>query len=317
MKQPSIDPVKSRVPDIEKALSNWVKNNQRQGLSVSDKDIVEKAIFFARACRCPRDKESMFTATWLKMFKKNHLLFISSRKGSIEVPSRSSSPASVRTLSMSLTTDGSSSMSPPSSPTDAFGSLSSIQSQKCAVDELVDATRGLVNDITSLAEIPCPKSTPGIPFTQRIEPRLPDSAEASRSHSQTAPPLQYDPVLSACWTMDQNDSGADLLPSSPAAVLETSNVMGNLTKPSSTNPGTWTKDTLLPPLDSKFDIALTVNPSGSPTRDEARQALELVLSYFKHHQTGLAPQEYMTFGRIMERLDGTAQIRERDSFACN
>ncbi|CAN9196467.1 unnamed protein product [Alternaria alternata] len=39
---------KGKFPDIERALSNWARNHQRQGLPLSDAIIREKARFFAQ-----------------------------------------------------------------------------------------------------------------------------------------------------------------------------------------------------------------------------------------------------------------------------
>lgn len=44
-------------------------------------------------------------------------------------------------------------------------------------------------------------------------------------------------------------------------------------------------------------------PSGTPTLDEARRALQLILNYFQHQTMGLCPQEYAIIGKMIERLD--------------
>lgn len=54
---------------------------------------------------------------------------------------------------------------------------------------------------------------------------------------------------------------------------------------------------------SKSATVSPISPPGPPTQDEARRALELVMNYFQHQPTGLGAQEYVTIGKLMERLD--------------
>jgi len=45
------------------------------------------------------------------------------------------------------------------------------------------------------------------------------------------------------------------------------------------------------------------SPPGSPSQDDARRALELVMTFFQHQPSGLVdPQEYITMGKLMEKL---------------
>lgn len=60
---------------------------------------------------------------------------------------------------------------------------------------------------------------------------------------------------------------------------------------------------IYPPIYSKSATVSPISPPGSPTQDEARRALELVMNYFQHQPTGLCAQEYVTIGKLMERLD--------------
>lgn len=47
-----------------------------------------------------------------------------------------------------------------------------------------------------------------------------------------------------------------------------------------------------------------ISPAGSPTQDDARRALEVVWTFFQNQPNGLVvdPQEYMTIGKLMEKL---------------
>ena len=53
----------------------------------------------------------------------------------------------------------------------------------------------------------------------------------------------------------------------------------------------------------------TISPSppnggsgGTPSQDEARRALEVLMTFFKHQPSGVDPQEYITMGKLMEKL---------------
>jgi hypothetical protein len=58
-----------------------------------------------------------------------------------------------------------------------------------------------------------------------------------------------------------------------------------------------------PPASLKPSTVSTINDPGSPTQDEARRALELIVNYFQLQPAGLAAQEYVNIGKLMERLD--------------
>jgi hypothetical protein len=53
------------------------------------------------------------------------------------------------------------------------------------------------------------------------------------------------------------------------------------------------------------------SPIGSPSQDEARRALELVMNFFQAQPTGVVdPQEYITMGKLMEKLKVQGSVGE-------
>lgn len=91
---------KGKFPDIERALSNWARNHQRQGLPLSDAIIREKARFFAQTVGNSESHLNANSTSWLEKFKqKNHLMGASTRKGSIAEESEGNSnlPSNVHT----------------------------------------------------------------------------------------------------------------------------------------------------------------------------------------------------------------------------
>jgi hypothetical protein len=91
---------KGKFPDIERALSNWAKNHQRQGLPLTDGIIREKARFFATTVGNTDSSLKANSTSWLEKFKqKNNLMGARSRKSSIAEESEGTSnpPSNVHT----------------------------------------------------------------------------------------------------------------------------------------------------------------------------------------------------------------------------
>ncbi|KAJ5163452.1 DNA binding HTH domain Psq-type [Penicillium coprophilum] len=315
---------KGRVPDIEKALSNWARNYQRQGYPLNDEMIKEKALFFASTCGCPEGKEKVCTTAWLEKFKhKNNLLGAKVRRGSAEIRSGSNSPTH-------LNTDfGSALQSPsgpsPTSPVDGFVSPLSPMSQegfKRDMGELPDLTGGYqhgysksTTSIDTSAGMISPTSTlvSESPFTPTSQSRLPMANNSTnRPRSQTFPLVPIDPtLLSADEVTDPQRQKRDLQQSLSVSILQSPVEMDdpkpatcpvhqtNVIKRNRSNPEIKTKS--MPPPSKSTTISPISSP-GSPTQDEARRALEVVMTYFDHQPAGLAAQEYMTIGKLMERL---------------
>lgn len=83
---------KGKFPDIERALANWARNHQKQGLPLSDAIIREKARFFATTVGNSDSHLKANSTSWLEKFKqKNHLMGSKSRKGSIAEESEGTS----------------------------------------------------------------------------------------------------------------------------------------------------------------------------------------------------------------------------------
>ena len=75
---------KGKFPDIERALSNWAKNHQKQGLPMSDSLIKEKLRFFSMSVGSPDSHLKANNSSWLEKFKqKNNLMGSKSRKNSV------------------------------------------------------------------------------------------------------------------------------------------------------------------------------------------------------------------------------------------
>lgn len=86
---------KGKFPDIERALANWARNHEKQGLPMSDALIKEKLRAFSLSVGNP-DAHIKANASWLEKFKQKNNLMGSkgSRKNSVVEESEASNPAS-------------------------------------------------------------------------------------------------------------------------------------------------------------------------------------------------------------------------------
>ncbi|CAK7236832.1 hypothetical protein SBRCBS47491_009771 [Sporothrix bragantina] len=71
-KSPGTKKPKSKFPDLERALSNWVRNAQRTGVQVTDAEIREKFRFFAHSTGNPDTVLKATSNTWLEKFKQKN-----------------------------------------------------------------------------------------------------------------------------------------------------------------------------------------------------------------------------------------------------
>ncbi|KAL2014679.1 hypothetical protein VTN00DRAFT_2204 [Thermoascus crustaceus] len=323
---------KGRVPDIEKALSNWARNYQRQGYPLTDAKIREKAHFFATTCGSPDGGQKILTTTWLEKFKqKNNLMGTKSRKSSIDAVSDTGSPMQLNTnLSATpnaQTPNGVSPISPsglttpsPMSPTQSQDSLKKEGSDG-ATDFASEYRHAHSQSTTSLDTAPSlsasltsptsPFVSSDSPFTPTARSRVPSiSSNSSRPRSQTFPITNVDPgSISANGSSDQLNMLQQSLsvsilgsPLEEEPEMTTGSNEANVIKRNRSNPEINAKSMQPPPLPKSNTVSPISAPS-SPTQDEARKALELVLNYFQNQPSGLAAQDYITIGKLMEKLE--------------
>jgi hypothetical protein len=319
---------KGRVPDIEKALANWVRNYQRRGNRINDEIIREKALFFASTCGGSDGKEKVLSNSWLEKFKqKNGLLGAKSRKGSFNgTKSDSESPTGLSINSALASAVQSPTVLSPISPT-GFASpspLSPVQSQEnirgsislgpgdLGIDFQHTHSKSTISLDTTSSFSPTSTLISESPFTPTSQSRIsPTDGNSSRPRSQTFPLPNTDTMTT--MTADQPGStfSKELLPLQKEPFLkeeQDQKIALNIDTSSGTikrnrsNPEIRAK-TIYPPLYSKSTTVSPISSPGSPTQDEARKALELVMSYFEHQPSGLGAQEYVTIGKLMERLE--------------
>lgn len=89
-----IKKTKGKIPDIDKTLANWLRNEQQKGRLVSDSEIQEQARMYARPFREAETKIN--NPSWLEKFKQKHSLGgrLIRRASETNIPSAGSSKLS-------------------------------------------------------------------------------------------------------------------------------------------------------------------------------------------------------------------------------
>ncbi|KAJ4362022.1 hypothetical protein N0V83_010963 [Neocucurbitaria cava] len=331
---------KGKFPDIERALSNWARNHQRQGLPLTDAVIRDKARFFAQTVGNSESHLKANSTSWLEKFKqKNHLMGARSRKGSIAEESEGTSnppsnvhtpgaisptsPGGVSPSTATITTKKSEDNLKTESPDTydfsnhrrPFHSQSSTSLSSVFTDTAPSSFSAGPTSPTSLSS---PFFTPDSacgpsPFMGNRQPAngQPGSSNFQRPRSQTFPMLvgveQYmsPPGSSDALTPKYISSSAL---DSPMAEMPTS--LPAIDETMSLSPTQVTNSMQPPPLpaaasglmDDKIVSSTEFSPA-MPSQEEAARALELVWNFFKSQDVGFVdPQEYVTIGKLMEKL---------------
>ncbi|KAL0256964.1 hypothetical protein SLS55_007774 [Diplodia seriata] len=331
---------KGKFPDIERALSNWARNHQRSGLPLTDAMIKEKARFFATSVGSSENHLKANSNTWLEKFKqKNNLMGAGSksRKNSIAEESEASNPASATHTPNGISPTSPSGVASPSSIT-----LSSMKSEENLKTESPDSFGDLTNghrpfshsqSNTSLSSVftdaagstfsagPTSPTSPFFtpdsacgpsPFMPSQQSRMPASSQGlQRSRSQTFSALGIDaygspPSSSEAETPRYVTSAAlDSPISDPplSGVEETMHSGIPLLRSSSMQPPPLPAITPVTTTQQVSPISPGSSSASSPTQEDARRALELVMSFFQQQPSGFVePQEYVTIGKLMEKL---------------
>ena len=344
---------KGKFPDIERALSNWAKNHQKQGLPLTDALIKEKFRFFATTVGSSESLPKANNNSWLEKFKqKNNLMGAKSRKSSVVEEAEAASNPGSGTHTPSNTSPTSPPPGKEASPAVMSVTKSEDPTKIESPDNFVDFSHKPYHSLSnaSLASAftdasgtdafstgpQSPTSPPffspdtSSPFIPQGQVRLP-SANASNFHrprSQTFPMLGVEPYVSPpssepltpkyvsstvlespmtemsnpLATVEEATSGSSMQPPPPPhctvsdAIITTAGISAPMLQTQAT-PAL----SLSSPITPSSAIS-SIQPS-SPTLEDTRRALEIVMTYLQHQPSGLVePKDLMVMGGLMERL---------------
>ena len=332
---------KGKFPDIERALSNWAMKQQKKGLPLTDAMIREKARFFAATVGSSDGHLKTHSASWLEKFKqRNNLTGPKSRKSSVadESDGTSNSPSNAHTPAG--ISPASPKAGPSPSPVahaaakveagktdspDSFGDFGQnhgpfhSQSNTSLSSVFTDATPPSFSARAASPTSPY-FSSDSVPQNQHAGAPPPGS-NFQRPRSQTFPMLvgveQYLSPPGSSETMTPKYASAAL--DSPMSDLHPAlTSVDEAMQPSASAHGLLSAMQPPPlPATAPASVGLQhggghshstpMSPRGAgggqPSQDDARRALELVMSFFEQQPGGFVePQEYVMIGKLMEKL---------------
>lgn len=335
---------KGKFPDIERALANWARNESRRYSLTDSMIREKARFFAATVGNNESQSKLNSTTWLERFKQKNNLVGGRLKKSATDSrPVFSEDGITVVDSSTTSASHTSAEMSPMSpddnSPTTSDSSHGTARHD--VSDGFFDfigtgyrhthsqSATSLNAGYSGMSIAPALVSTPtspqmtdveGIsPFTPDGNTRLPPlGSNFSRPRSQTVPNLNLEqgPVVKADLSDEVTPKLSDR--SVMTSMLESPIGDKSTTGASTTNPFDTMKRTnsfpsihphrdtsMQPPPAPRSDTASpAVSPISSPTQQEARRALALVMTFFQSQPVGVVePSEYMTMGKLMQKLE--------------
>ena len=316
---------KGKFPDIERALVNWARNEQRKGEPLTDAKIKEQAHRFAATVGNTDNQSKLTNSAWLEKFKqKHHLLGNRPRKShpysheadGVTIVDSSTTSLSETPLSYSPLSSGSEGMtSTPTSPNRDY-SNSYVSYKTDDTEAFFELGQRQDSKYGSMAPIPETVASPISPGLAGNKLRLPSrSSNFSRPRSQTFPNFGVEPA--ALMKSESVDKGINrvsehamqiptsegALEESPIAIDPRQTMKRNKSVPEIHS---LRSESMQPPPVPQIPRSANTSPisASSPTQDEAKKALDLVWTFFtKQPGSILDPEEMKTIGKLMAKLN--------------
>lgn len=321
--------LKTKFPDIERALINWARNEERKGVTITDEKLKKQALFFSSTFGNSDNHSNLTSDAWLARFKQKNLLGTSkkSKSGSRDFPE-----VTVVDSSTTSYTDGHLDQSPASSASGLVSPPLSLEEDdlqrdvKSGNDDFFDFGNRHVGHSTALSEVVSPDLESGGAVLSPLSPEiqrpssvtvntailegLPAYASAyNRQRSQTFPHFHSEetsgsrptssgrhtplPVRSVTTLVAPQD-----LHINPREMMKRSESVPNIRDASAIH-----MSSMRPPPLPKSERNSPVSP-GSPTPEEARRALRTLQSFFQAQppDMSLDMDDWTSIGNMMRKL---------------
>lgn len=115
---------KAKLPDFEKTLANWVRNQQKKGLPISDEDLQKQAQVFSFR---RDDRAVVVSADWLEKFKYKHRLLADRTDNDLNLINSSTTLNDQTSVGASPTSSNGGLVSPPMSAINNLATNASIK----------------------------------------------------------------------------------------------------------------------------------------------------------------------------------------------
>ncbi len=317
---------KAKLPDFEKTLTNWVKNQQRKGLSFTDEDLRKQAQVFSFS---RSDQAVVSSIDWLERFKrKNRLVAHKSDPDSALL--ESSTTSLTQTPLDGSPTSSSGLVSPSMSPIEEhaddsgikiesnqdffdFGEGKSTFETSSAIDEELGEHLGQTTDsvLSPLSPIVGREEqddmellegaddTPGVPSRQRSQtyshasnPFI-ASRPSSSGHSRHALPVRSLTTTAAVVRAGEPHPTAI----DPRQMMKRHKSVPDIHYPEQVRFSSMKP----PPLPRSADTS-PVSVPASPAEDDNIRALHVIKSLLEQHPTVAEPDDYLAIGKLMQKM---------------
>ncbi|KAL8840109.1 MAG: hypothetical protein Q9170_001456 [Blastenia crenularia] len=339
---------KGKFPDIERAVSVWAKNHQRQRLPLSNEMIRDKARVFASTVGSSDCITKVNSPIWLEKFKqRNGLLGASLPQSEVEdidggqlpdTGSGSQTPHGISPISPAEQQSGAPDQDKAKSE-NSNGYIDFHPNFRRAHSQSEQSPGSYFTDATMPSVFSPDMRSPTSPFFSPISscgpspsistqtPHLPVLASAdSRPRRQTFPTISNgpsyitpptsataEPIPNAKFFQQSMATSAleSPLEEMKEPIFDIDSTMHDThphsasSTPASNN---VSPSSMAPPLHpasaSPHTNGITISafspPNLPPSQDEARRALEILMKFFESQR--MDPQDYITMGRLMEKL---------------
>nr|KAK5448834.1 hypothetical protein LTR18_001922 [Exophiala xenobiotica] len=309
---------KAKLPDFEKTLTNWVKNQQNKGLPITDEDLRKQAQVFSFS---RSDQAVVSSAAWLEAFKRKNRLVAADRGDGESTLVDSSTTSVTQTPVNGSPTSSDGLVSPAMSALDKLGHDAGLKTEDA--NDFFDFEGGkgpfdnspaLDHDLgeSALGDGSSPMSSAlgrGDHDSMAMMESAGDIAGgSSRQRSQTFP---HRPSIS---TGARPSSSDHRTPSLPVRSLSSTNNTG----PSAIDPRQMMKRHKSvpdihfpeqprfspmppPPLPRSADTSPVSHPA-TPAEDDNIRALHAIKALLEQHPNVAEPDDYLAIGKLMEKL---------------
>ncbi|RMZ82749.1 hypothetical protein DV738_g1569, partial [Chaetothyriales sp. CBS 135597] len=319
---------KAKLPDFEKTLTNWVKNQQRRGLAVTDDDLRNQArkFSFSRS-----DQALLSSPSWLEKVKQKNGLTTGestpTHNSGVDNMVDSSATSYDETPNNVSPTSSNGLVSPPISATDDNNSRLPLKEEQSLgyfdFDEkdfshspsippgsTTDLDTSLVGPImTPLSPDPMPLEVSELSGMDFEDSDLTASSGSGRQRSQTisymsnsgSQPPNGERTMAALPSRSLTTS-LDIRPNSmvidPRQMMKRHKSVPDIHDPepvrfSSMQP---------PPLPKSTDVSPISHPGSPVTEDDNIKALHAIKKLLQQHPGVADPDDYLAIGKLMEKL---------------
>lgn len=315
---------KAKLPDFEKTLTNWVRNQQRKGLPITDEDLRKQAHFFSFS----RSDQAVVSSTeWLEKFKrKNRLL---GQKADADSALLDSSTTSLTQTPLDGSPTSSSDLvSPPMSAIEEHVDESGIKIE--SNQDFFDFGEGKTTYESSSAiddEIADRMGQPAV--DSNLSPLSPDMGDGEHDDVELVEGVESIPVSSS-RQRSQTYSHASSVAASPRPSSSgqsrhalpvrslTSTATATDSRPTAIDPRQMMKrhksvpdihypehvrfsSMQPPPLPRSADTS-PISVPASPADDENIRALHAIKALLEQNPNVAEPDDYLAIGKLMEKL---------------